>query len=89
MWSGLTLADLAQAINSKVRGWINYYGRFYRTELIQTLKLINKYLMRWAMRKYKRLRGHPTRTARFLAAIAKRDRGLLAHWASGAQPTAG
>ena len=89
LWSGLTLADLAQAINSKVRGWINYYGRFYRTELIQTLKLINKYLMRWAMRKYKRLRGHPTRTARFLAAIAKRDRGLFAHWASGAQPTAG
>ena len=41
LWSGLTLADLAQAINSKVRGWINYYGRFYRTELIQTLKLIN------------------------------------------------
>jgi RNA-directed DNA polymerase len=89
LWSGLTLADLAQAINSKVRGWINYYGRFYRTELIQTLKLINTYLMRWAMRKYKRLRGHPTRTARFLAAIAKRDRRLFAHWASGAQPTAG
>ena len=43
----------------------------------------------WAMRKYKRLRGHPTRTARFLAAIAKRDGGLFAHWASGAQPTAG
>jgi RNA-directed DNA polymerase len=89
LWSGLTLADLAQAINSKVRGWINYYGRFYRTELIQTLKLINTYLMRWATRKYKRLRGHPTRTARFLAATAKRDRGLFAHWASGAQPTAG
>jgi RNA-directed DNA polymerase len=89
LWSGLTLADLAQAINSKVRGWINYYGYFYRTELIRTLKLINQYLMRWAMRKYKRLRGHPTRTARFLAAIAKRDRGLFAHWAWGAQPTAG
>ena len=57
--SGSTLADLAQEINSTVRGWINYYGRFYRTELIQTLKLINHYLMRWAMRKYKRLRGHP------------------------------
>jgi hypothetical protein len=58
-------------------------------ELIQTLKLINKYLMRWAMRKYKRLRDHPTRTVRFLAAIANRDRGLFAHWAWGAQPTAG
>jgi RNA-directed DNA polymerase len=89
LWSGLTLADLALAINAKVRGWINYYGRFYRTELIRTLKLINRYLMRWAMRKYKRLRRHPTRTVRFLAAIAQRDRGLFAHWAWGAQPTAG
>ena len=46
-------------INPTVRGWINYYGRFYRTELIQTLRRINDYLVRWAMRKYKRLRGHP------------------------------
>jgi RNA-directed DNA polymerase len=86
--SGSTLADLAQEINSTVRGWINYYGRFYRTELIQTLKLINHYLMRWAMRKYKRLRGHPTRAARFLTAVAERDRSLFAHWKL-VRPTAG
>jgi group II intron reverse transcriptase/maturase len=86
--SGSTLADLAQEINSTVRGWINYYGRFYRTELIQTLKLINYYLMRWAMRKYKRLRGHPTRAARFLTAVAERDRSLFAHWQI-VRPTAG
>ena len=89
LWSGLTLADLAQEINPIVRGWINFYGRFYRTELIQTLKLINDYLVRWAMRKYKRLRGHPTRTWRFLTAIANREPGLFAHWTWGAQPKAG
>jgi Group II intron, maturase-specific domain len=70
------------------RRTINYYGRFYRTELIQTLKHINHYLMRWAMRKYKRLRGHPTRAARFLAAVAARDRSLFAHWRI-VRPTAG
>ena len=59
LWSGQTLADLAHEINPIVRGWINYYGRFYRTELILTLKRINDYLMRWAMRKYKRLRARP------------------------------
>jgi Group II intron, maturase-specific domain len=88
LWSGRTLADLAHAINAQVRGWINHYGRFYRRELIRTLKLINHYLMRWAMRKYKRLRGHPTRTARLLAAIAERERGLFAHVGI-ARPTAG
>jgi RNA-directed DNA polymerase len=86
--TGSTLADLAREINPTVRGWINYYGRFYRTELIQTLKRINHYLMRWAMRKYKRLRDHPTRAARFLTAVAERDRNLFAHWRL-ARPTAG
>ena len=86
--SGSTLADLAREINPTVRGWINYYGRFYRSELVRTLKLINDYLMRWAIRKYKRLRGHPTRAARFLTAVAERERKLFAHWAI-VRPTAG
>jgi hypothetical protein len=34
LWSGQTLADLARAINPTVRGWINFYGRFYRLRLI-------------------------------------------------------
>jgi Retron-type reverse transcriptase len=89
LWSGRHLADLAQEINSTVRGWIGYYGRYYRTELIQTLKLINDYLVRWAMRKYKRLRRHPTRATRFLAAVAKREPRLFVHWAWGVQPSAG
>ncbi len=80
LWSGRSLADLAEAINPIVRGWIGYYGRFYRTELIRTLRRINKYLVRWAMRKFKRLRGHLTRTWRFLKAIARREPALFAHW---------
>ncbi|MBA3740936.1 MAG: group II intron reverse transcriptase/maturase, partial [Chloroflexi bacterium] len=88
LWSGQTLADLARAINPIVRGWINFYGRFYRSELISLLRRIDEYLVRWAMRKYKRLRGHRTRTWRFLAAIAKREPGLFAHWML-VRPTAG
>jgi RNA-directed DNA polymerase len=57
--SSLSLADLTRSINPIVRGWINYYGRFYPTELLRSLDRINEYLMRWAMRKYKRLRRRP------------------------------
>ena len=89
LWSGLTLAELAQAINKTARGWINYYGRFYRSALIRTLTRINNYLVRWAMRKYKRLRSRPTRTWRFLTVIARREPGLFAHWKFGAQPLVG
>ena len=87
VWSGATLADIAQEINPAVRGWINYYGRFYRTELIWTLRRINHYLVRWAMRKYKRLRRHRTRASRFLEAIARRDPELFAHWSFGGART--
>jgi RNA-directed DNA polymerase len=89
LWSDQDLADLAKEINPTVRGWINYYGRFYRTELIQTLRHIDAYLVRWAVRKYKRLCARPARASRFLAAIAKREPGLFAHWEWGAQPAAG
>jgi RNA-directed DNA polymerase len=51
----LSLADLARSVNPIVRGWINYYGRFYPTELLRSLDRINEYLMRSATRKYKRL----------------------------------
>jgi RNA-directed DNA polymerase len=89
LWSDQDLADLADEINPTVRGWINYYGRFYRTELVLTLEHINTYLVRWAMRKYKRLRARPARASRFLAAIAAREPGLFAHWEWGAQPAGG
>jgi RNA-directed DNA polymerase len=89
LWSGKALAHLAQEINPIVLGWTDFYGRFYRTKLIQTLKLINKYLVRWAMRKFKRLRGHTTQASLLLTAIAQREPGLFAHWVWQALPTAG
>ena len=56
--SDKTLSDLARMFNPIVRGWINYYGRFYKSWLYPVLRHINDGLVRWAMRKYKRLRGH-------------------------------
>jgi RNA-directed DNA polymerase len=88
-WSGQALADLAEAINPVVRGWINYYGCFYRSKLISLLGRIDRYLVRWAMRKYKRLRGRPTRAWRFLETVARREPELFAHWQAGARPQAG
>jgi RNA-directed DNA polymerase len=85
-WSGWTLTNLARAINTIVRGWINYYGRFYRSLLIRLLKRINEYLVRWAQWKYKRLRRHPAKARRFLAAVYQREPNLFAHWQIRARP---
>jgi RNA-directed DNA polymerase len=85
-WSGKTLTALARSINVIVQGWINYYGRFYRSELVRLLKRINEYLVRWARWKYKRLRRYPAKARRFLAAVFRREPGLFAHWRFGARP---
>jgi RNA-directed DNA polymerase len=85
-WSGKTLTDLARTINVIVQGWINYYGCFYRSELVRLLKRINEYLVRWARWKYKRLRRYPAKARRFLAAVYRREPGLFAHWRFGARP---
>jgi RNA-directed DNA polymerase len=81
-----TLEDLARAINAIVQGWANYYGRFYPTVFARSLILINEYLVRWAMWKYKRLRRHPTRARAFLASVARREPDLFAHWRLGVRP---
>ena len=74
------LQDLAERINPVVRGWINYYGRYYRTALDSLLRRINNYLMRWAQRKYKRLR--PFRKARrWWHDLTARQPRMFAHWA--------
>jgi RNA-directed DNA polymerase len=89
LWSSNTLADLAHEINPIVRGWIGYYGRFYPSELLRSLRRIDDYLVRWAMQKYKRLRRRPRRAGELLASVARREPGLFAHWQAGATPSGG
>jgi len=50
---------------------------------------INEYLIRWAMRKYKRLYGRVTAAWRWLEGVAQREPHLFAHWRMGVKPTAG
>jgi len=87
--SGSHLSALARQCNAIVQGWINYYGRYYPSQLAISLRQINAYLARWARGKYKRLKGHITRSWRFLANVARREPDLFAHWTFGLTPKAG
>lgn len=46
--SDMSLDDLAAMFNSVVQGWINYYGRFYKSRLLYFLRRLNQHLVRWA-----------------------------------------
>ncbi|WP_231104698.1 group II intron reverse transcriptase/maturase [Haloechinothrix halophila] len=73
------LDELAEAINPIVAGWINYYGRFYRSKMYPLLQRINTYLMRWAGKKYKRLRGYRCFTQWWFG-LVDREPELFTHW---------
>ncbi len=78
--SGTDLSGLARDINPQVRGWINYYGAFYRSELYSLARRIDQHLVRWAMQKFKRLRRNPTKAWAWLDAARQRQPRLFAHW---------
>jgi group II intron reverse transcriptase/maturase len=78
--SDLSFHDIAKMINAKAGAWAAYFGHFRPSETARVLFHIDRYLVRWATRKYKHLRRAPRRAARTLAAIKKSRPGLLAHW---------
>jgi RNA-directed DNA polymerase len=84
--SDKTLSDLARMFNPIVQGWVNYYGHFYKSRLYPPLRHLNNYLVRWAMRKYKRLHRHADRARLWLRAVARRAPFLFAHWRLGLLP---
>jgi RNA-directed DNA polymerase len=84
----LSFREIAAMINRVVAGWINYYGRFYKTELISFLRdRINPHLVKWAMRKFKHLRRSPRKAWERLAQIATIYPGMFVHWRHGARPS--
>ncbi len=77
--SGSNLSDVARACNTIVRGWINYYGHYYPEVLTASLRNIDEYLVRWARRKYKRLKRSPRKAWQLLRDVATREPELFAH----------
>ena len=78
--SDKSLEDLSRMFNPIIQGWINYYGRYYKSALYPTLRCLDRRLARWATRKYKRLRRHRRRAEQWLRRIARKQPGLFAHW---------
>jgi RNA-directed DNA polymerase len=87
--SDKSLEELSRMFNPTLRGWVNYYGSYGRSVLINALTPLNVILSKWVMRKYKRFRGHQRRAVRWLQMIRKRDPQLFAHWQLAPKPAAG
>lgn len=78
--SDKSLDDLSRMFGATLRGWINYFGRFYKSALFPTFYNLNRRLVKWATRKFKKLRRRPRRAHYWLGAVAKRQPDLFPHW---------
>jgi RNA-directed DNA polymerase len=87
--SDKSLEDLSRMFSPVVRGWMNYYGSFYKSALYPIFRHLNRILIRWAMRKFKRLRRHQRRAGYWLGRIAQKEPWLFPHWQIGVRPAAG
>lgn len=82
------LEELAIWINPILRGWFNYYGRFYPSKLNKVIEPLNEYLVRWTRWKFKRCKRSYKRARMRLRHIAETKPNLFAHWERGLLPSA-
>ncbi|MDZ4121388.1 MAG: reverse transcriptase domain-containing protein, partial [Candidatus Cloacimonadaceae bacterium] len=75
-----TLNSLSRLLTPVIRGWIEYYGKYYRSEIYQVLRRIDAYLIRWVCQKYKSFRRQPKRAKQWLWKVKLREPTLFAHW---------
>ena len=81
--SETSIQELAAEYNPILRGWIEYYGQYYPTALNPVWTHFNRSLVKWAMCKYKKLRGKKTKASVFIQKIMKTQPELFVHWKLG------
>lgn len=78
--TGSNINIIAKIINPIVRGWINYFNKYNPSAIKYTIECIQRRIVRWAMCKYKHLRGHRQRAEKWLLEVKTREPKLFAHW---------
>lgn len=78
--SDKTLEDISRMFNPILRGWFNYYSKYRKSGVYSVFRHFNRILVRWATRKYKRLKRHRRRAEHWLGRIACKEPRLFVHW---------
>ncbi len=79
-WSTVGIERIAEVLNPKLRGWINYYGKFRKSDMDYLWSSLNLRLIKWARRKYKRFKGSTRQAADWLRGVYRMNQNLFAHW---------
>lgn len=80
--TSMNIESLADMYNSVIRGWNEYYGKFYPSALHEFHMYLNASLRRWVNRKFQNKRGKKTQCCKWLEKVSKQRPKLFAHWNS-------
>lgn len=78
--TGSKIEMIAELLNPMLRGWINYFGRYNKSDMRKTLEIIQNRIVKWAMCKFKRFRGRQDRARKWLDEVRSRQPKLFVHW---------
>jgi group II intron reverse transcriptase/maturase len=84
-WTNSDITRIAEEFNPKIQGWITYYGKFRKYNLMRIFGLFNWRLIKWAVKRYKRFKGSMQQAGRWIRQLAKSYPGLFVHWQHGFQ----
>ena len=84
-----SLEEIAKFVNPSVRGWVNYSGRFYRSALTPVRRCLERSLVYWVRRKFKRFARHRRQAVHWLGNVARREPNLFEMWRIGIRPATG
>ena len=86
-WVHLSLSKIAELLNSQIRGWINYYSKFRKSEMRKLFRVINMRLVKWVRNKYRKFRRrHWYKAYKYLRGIAQCYPNMFVHWQHGFAP---
>ena len=82
-----TLMDLSRMFNPILRGWFNYYSKYYPTEMVRVWRNFDCYLVQYIRRKYKRFAKHKRQARKYLNRMARANPNMFVHWNLGIFPS--
>lgn len=84
-WTESRITRIADYFNPMIRGWINYYGRFRKYNLMRIFRWFNWRLIKWAVKRYKRFRRSMRKAGNWVRHLAVSYPSLFVHWSHGFQ----
>lgn len=75
-----TIKDVSRSFNAQIRGWLNYYGKFYKSAMSHVVLMIDRRLINWARAKYRKYARHFQRATTWIDKVKMQCPELFAHW---------